>query len=236
MLDLFLPPMDIQGGPAITPGLPADSWSRIVFLDAPVCDGCGSPFEYDPGPGVRCPACTARPLAFDRARAACLYDEHSRDLVLKLKHADRTDLAPVLARWLLRSARELLDEAEVIVPVPLHRWRLLSRRYNQAAEMARPLGRLAGVPVLPDALARVRQTETQGGKSAGGRRRNVAGAFAVPAGRTGQVRGRRVLLVDDVLTTGATAHACARALKAAGATAVGLAVIAKVRGGADTTI
>ncbi|MDP1736660.1 MAG: ComF family protein [Caulobacter sp.] len=236
LLDLFLPPMDIQGGPAITPGLPADSWSRIVFLDAPVCDGCGSPFEYDPGPGVRCPACTARPLAFDRARAACLYDEHSRDLVLKLKHADRTDLAPVLARWLLRSARELLDEAEVIVPVPLHRWRLLSRRYNQAAEMARPLGRLAGVPVLPDALARVRQTETQGGKSAGGRRRNVAGAFAVPAGRTGQVRGRRVLLVDDVLTTGATAHACARALKAAGATAVGLAVIAKVRGGADTTI
>lgn len=236
LLDLFLPPMDLQGAPAMTAGISADSWSRIVFLEAPVCDGCGSPFEYDPGPGVRCPACTARPLAFDRARAACLYDEHSRDLVLKLKHADRTDLAPVLARWLLRSARELLDEAEVIVPVPLHRWRLLSRRYNQAAEMARPLGRLAGVPVLPDALARVRRTETQGGKSAGGRRRNVAGAFAVPAGRTGQVRGRRVLLIDDVLTTGATAHACARALKAAGAAAVDLAVIAKVRGGADTTI
>ncbi|MBI5938879.1 MAG: ComF family protein [Caulobacterales bacterium] len=236
LLDLFLPPMDAQGAPAMTGGLPAETWSRIVFLEAPVCDGCGSPYEYDPGPGVRCAACTARPLAFNRARAACLYDEHSRDLVLKLKHADRTDLAPVLARWLLRSARDLLDEAEVIVPVPLHRWRLLSRRYNQAAEMARPLGALAGVPVAPDALARVRRTETQGGKSAVGRRRNMAGAFAVPAGRVAQVRGRRVLLVDDVLTTGATAHACARALKAAGAAAVDLAVIAKVRAGADTTI
>lgn len=228
--------MDAHGAPAMTGGLPAEAWSRIAFLEAPVCDGCGSPWEFDPGPGVRCAACMARPQAFDRARAACLYDEHSRDLILKLKHADRTDLAPVLARWLLRSARDLLDEAEVIVPVPLHRWRLLSRRYNQAAEMARPLAALAGAPVLPDALARVRRTEIQGGKSAVGRRRNMAGAFTVPARRTAQIRGRRVLLVDDVLTTGATAHACARALKGAGAAAVDLAVIAKVRAGADTTI
>lgn len=236
LLDLFLPPMDTQGALAMTSGLTADSWSRIVFLEAPVCDGCGAPFEFDRGPGVRCVACATRPLAFDRARAACLYDEHSRELVLKLKHADRTDLAPVLARWLLRSARDLLEEADLIAPVPLHRWRLLSRRYNQAAEMARPLGALAGRPVLPDALVRVRRTETQGGKSAGGRRRNVAGAFAVPPGRRDRIRGRRVLLVDDVLTTGATAHACARALKAAGAAGVDLAVIARVHGGADATI
>jgi len=236
LLDLFLPPMDALGAPALTSGLPAEAWSRIVFVEAPVCDGCGAPYEFDPGPGVRCAACMARPLAFDRARAACLYDEHSRDLILKLKHADRTDLAPVLARWLRRAARDLLDEADVIVPVPLHRSRLLSRRYNQAAEMARPLGRLAGLPVLPDALARVRRTESQGGKSATGRRRNMAGAFAVPAGRADQIAGRRVLLVDDVLTTGATAHACARALKAAGAVTVDLAVIAKVHGGAAAPI
>jgi ComF family protein len=236
LLDLILPPLDAAGAPALTGGLPADHWSRIAFLEDPVCDGCGAPWEYDPGPGVRCAACTARPRAFDRARAACLYDEHSRDLVLKLKHADRTDLAPVLARWLLRAARPLLETAEVIVPVPLHRWRLLSRRYNQVAEMARPLGALAGLPVAPDALARIRRTESQGGKSAGGRRRNVAGAFAVPPRRQDRIAGRRVLLVDDVLTTGATAHACARALKAAGAEAVDLAVIAKVRAGADTTI
>lgn len=228
--------LDARGDPALSPGLPAEAWNRIVFLEDPVCDGCGAPFEFDPGPGVRCPGCTARPLAFDRARAACLYDEASRDLILKLKHADRTDLAGTLACWLGRAARPLLAEADLIVPVPLHPARLLARRYNQAAEMARPLGRMAGVPVLPDALARVRRTETQGGKSAGGRRRNVAGAFAVPPGRRARIEGRRVLLVDDVLTTGATAHACARALKAAGAAAVDLAVVARVRGGADPTI
>jgi ComF family protein len=158
------------------------------------------------------------------------------DLILKLKHADRTDLAGLMARWLSRSARPLLEDADVVVPVPLHRWRLLRRRYNQAAEIARPLARGAGLAFLPDALERVRDTATQGGKSATGRRRNVAGAFAIRAAVLDQLTGRRVLLVDDVLTTGATAHACARALKAAGAAAVHVAVIAKVRAGADTTI
>jgi ComF family protein len=178
----------------------------------------------------------ARPRAFDRARAACLYDEASRDLILKLKHADRTDLAGLMARWLSRSARPLLDDVDLVVPVPLHRWRLLRRRYNQAAEIARPLARGQGLPFLPDALERVRDTAIQGGKSATGRRRNVAGAFAVRETMRDRLAGRRVLLVDDVLTTGATAQACARALKAAGAAAVHLAVIAKVRAGADTTI
>ncbi len=236
LLDLFLPPLSHAGDRAQTVGLDADSWSRIVFLEDPVCDGCGAPWEYDPGPGVRCAACTARPRAFDRARAACLYDEHSRDLILKLKHADRTDLSGLLARWLSRAARPLLAEADIVVPVPLHRWRLLRRKYNQAAEVARPLARMHGLAFLPDALARVRDTETQGGKSASGRRRNVAGAFAVSPRLRDRLDGRRVLLVDDVLTTGATAHACARALKAAGAATVDLAVIAKVRGGADATI
>ncbi len=236
LLDLLLPPLDVTGAPALTGGLPAERWGLIAFLEDPVCDGCGAPWEFDPGPGVRCAACSGRPRAFDRARAACLYDEHSRDLILKLKHADRSDLAPVLARWLLRAARPLIDTADVVVPVPLHRWRLLSRRYNQMAEVARPLGAMAGLPVAPDALVRVRRTESQGGKSASGRRRNMAGAFSVPATRRSRIDGRRILLVDDVLTTGATAHACARALKAAGAAAVDLAVIAKVRAGADTTI
>jgi len=236
LLDLILPPRDLDGGAAQTPGLDAKVWTRVVFLEDPVCDGCGSPYEYDPGPGVRCAACMARPYAFDRARAACLYDEHSRDLILKLKHADRTDLSGVLARWISRAARPLLADADLIVPAPLHRWRLLRRRYNQAAEIARPLARAHGLRCLPDALVRTRDTDSQGGKSASGRRRNVSGAFQVPASRREQVAGRRVLLIDDVLTTGATAHACARALKAAGAAAVDLAVVAKVRAGADTTI
>lgn len=202
---------------------------RISFIDGPVCDGCGAPFEFDQGPGVRCAACSSKPRAFDRARAACLYDDASREPILMLKHADRTDLAPLMARWLSRAARELLVDADVVVPAPLHRGRLLRRRYNQAAEIARALARTTHARYRPDALVRVRVTESQGGKSGAARRRNVAAAFAVPPGRAHQVAGKRVLLVDDVLTTGATAEGCARALKAAGAARVDVAVVARVK-------
>lgn len=215
-------------------GFSAETWSRIRFLDGPVCDGCGVPFEFDPG--TRCPACLAKPRAFDAARAACLYDETSRDPILKLKHADRLDLAPMLARWLSRAARDLIDEADAIAPAPLHPFRLIRRRYNQAAEIARPLARMTGTPYLPDALVRRRDTATQAGKSGSGRRRNVAAAFEVPAARRKQVDGLRILLVDDVLTTGATAEGCARALKAAGAARVDLAVVARVQAAAGLTI
>ena len=226
-LDMVFPPQSIDGQPTLAGGLSAAAWSRIHWLDGPVCDGCGVPFDYEIG--VRCAACLARPRAFDRARAACLYDETSREPILKLKHADRTDLAPLFARWLTRAARELLAEADAVAPVPLHPARLLSRRYNQAAEIARPLARWASVPYLPDALIRRRATATQGGKSGSGRRRNVAGAFEVPPTRAAQVSGKRILLVDDVLTTGATAEGCARALKSAGALRVDVAVVARVK-------
>ncbi len=233
-LDVLFPPQSIDGGPALAGGLSAAAWSRIAWLDGPVCDGCGVPFEYELG--VRCAACLARPRAFDRARAACLYDETSREPILKLKHADRTDLAPLMARWLSRAARDLVSEADAIAPVPLHPSRLLSRRYNQAAELARPLARLTGLAYLPDALVRRRATATQGGRSGSGRKRNVAGAFEVPAGRAAQVAGKTILLVDDVLTTGATAEGCARALKAAGALRVDVAVVARVKEMAGLTI
>lgn len=234
-LDLVFPPQTIDAGPRpLAGGFSAGAWSRIRFLDGPVCDGCGVPFEYDPG--ARCAACMAKPRAFDAARAACLYDESSRDPILKLKHADRVDLAPMLARWISRAAAELIEDADAIAPVPLHRFRLLRRRYNQAAEIARPLSVLSGTPYLPDALIRKRPTATQGGRSGSGRRRNVAGAFEVPAARRAQVEGQRILLIDDVLTTGATAEGCARALKAAGAARVDLAVVARVQAAAGLTI
>jgi ComF family protein len=232
-LELILPATGMDGAPAGSPGMGAEAWGRVTFIDDPVCDGCGVPAEY--AMIGRCPSCEAKPHHFDRARAACLYDEHSRDPILQFKHADRTDLAPLFARWLSRAARDLLEEADAIAPVPLHRWRLLSRRYNQAAEVARQLAAISGKPYLPDALTRPRATATQGGRSATGRRRNVAAAFAVPAGRRPQVEGRRILLIDDVLTTGATADGCARALKAAGAAGVGLAVIARVKERARAT-
>ena len=234
-LDLLYPPQLLDGAaPAQWPGMSADSWSRIKFIAEPICDGCGAPQEFDIG--VRCAACLAQPRAFGRARAACVYDDASRDLILKFKHADRTDLSRLFARWIGRAAVDLLDGADAVAPVPLHRARLLHRRYNQAAEIARPLARAHRLAYLPDALVRARDTETQGGKSGSGRRRNVAGAFAVPERRRRQIEGRRIVLVDDVLTTGATVEACAKALLKAGAAAVDVAVVARVREAANISI
>ena len=233
LADLAFPPQWLDGAPRkgvqpLAGGLSGEAWARVTFLEAPCCDGCGTAFEHDEGTGATCPACTGRRRAFGRARAACLYDEHSRELILQLKHADRTELARMFARWIARSAAELVEDAELVAPVPLHWTRLLGRRCNQAAEIARPLAREAGIRFAPDLLVRTR-AGTQGGKSAGGRRRSVRGAFQVLQGRRALLQGRRVLLIDDVMTTGATAEACARALLKAGAAAVDVAVVAKVR-------
>jgi ComF family protein len=217
-------------------GLTAEAWGRISFVEAPCCDACGAPFAYDQGPGALCPACHARRPSFDRGRAACLYDDASRDLILKLKHADRSDLAGLFAHWIARSAGDVIGEADALVPVPLHRLRLLGRRYNQAAEIARRLSAWTGVTYFPDAIVRMRATRSQGGQSAAGRRRNVAGAFRVPPGWRRRVAGRRLVLIDDVLTTGATLEGCARALKAAGAAGVDVAVIARVKESAAHSI
>jgi ComF family protein len=228
LLDAAFPPERYDGGGrTANAGLSAGAWARVTFLEDPVCDGCGAPFAYALGAGVRCPACLARPRAFDRARAACLYDEHSRELILPFKHADRPELGDLFALWIGRAGAELLADAEVVVPVPLHPVRLLGRRYNQAAEIARPLARAHGLTFAADALRRKRPTESQGAKSGGARRRNVAGAFDAPGRR--RIEGKRVLLVDDVMTTGATLEACARALKAAGAAGVDAVVVARVR-------
>ena len=211
-------------------GLSARSFARITFLEDPVCDGCGLPFEYELASGQRCIVCTERPHVFNRARAACLYDEHSRGLILALKHGDEQAHAALFARWISRSADPLIRDSDVIVPVPLHPLRLLRRRFNQCAEIARPLAKSRGLVYLPDALKRVRATQSQGGRSLRGRRLNVKGAFKVTSRGASKLSGKRVLLLDDVLTTGATADACARALLDAGAASVHLAVIAGVRG------
>lgn len=232
LADLILPPMAHDSPEATaSAGLTPDAWSRVVFLEAPVCDGCGAAFEADGGAfgADRCAACIAQPYAFARARAACVYDEASRGLILKFKHGDQQQFAGLFARWLSRAASELTADCDAVVPVPLHPLRLLTRRFNQAAEIARPLARAADLDYLPDALNRARATVSQGGKSLRGRRLNVKSAFAVSEAGRRSIKGRRILLVDDVLTTGATAEACARALLDAGARAVDLAVIARVR-------
>jgi ComF family protein len=230
-LDVVMPPLALDGArfaaPTQSRGLTAAAWGQVRFIEAPVCDACGAPQPYDAG--APCPACQAHKRRFDHARAAVIYDEASRDLILKLKRADRTDLAGLFAAWLSRAAPDLLAEADAIVPVPLHPIRLVTRRFNQAAEIARPLARRAGLAYWPGVIVRRRNTPSQGGKSGSGRRRNMAAAFQVPRHAWPKVAGKTILLVDDVLTTGATAEACARVLKAAGAARVDVATVARVQ-------
>lgn len=231
VVDLVYPPLCILcREPVGEPdSLCAACWSGLHFIDGPICAACGLPFEVDPGAGTLCGACIARPPHFDGARAILRYDDASKKPVLALKHADRLDLVPAFARWLERSGRPFLTGCDLIVPVPLHRFRLWKRRYNQAAELTRTLARATGLPANPLLLERRKPTPSQGTMpSAKARRRNVLGAFAVPKARRGEVKGKTILLVDDVLTTGATADACARALKRAGAAAVYVLALARV--------
>ncbi len=238
VLDALLPPRCLAcGGGVDEPGrLCAGCWSSLRFLSAPLCRQCGYPFEVEPVAGqggdllgeALCAACRRSPPAFDRARAALAYDAASKPLVLRFKHADRTDAAPAFALWMRQAAGELLRECDLVVPVPLHRRRLLRRRYNQAALLAARLARLGGKPHRPLVLQRRRATPSQGRLSRRRRRLNVAGAFAVPPAARPELKGRRVLLVDDVLTTGATLSACARTLKRAGAASVDAVVLARV--------
>jgi ComF family protein len=229
-LNAVLPPRCLACGAAVdSPGtLCPACWEDVEFLGPPLCARCGVPFEVDAGADALCAACAAEPPPYLRARAVMRYDDGSKGLVLAFKHADRTEGAPAFARWLARAGAEVLADADIIVPVPLHRWRLFRRRYNQAAVLAVALARETGTPVDVLAMVRRRLTRSQGRLSREGRRRNVQGAFAVPPAAQARLEGRRVLLVDDVLTTGATAEACARALLRGGAAAVDVLTLAKV--------
>jgi ComF family protein len=235
VLDLLFPPLCIACRvPVGEAGFCASCWSGITFLDGPGCACCGLPFPVALEGENVCAACLARPPAFDSARAIFVYDQTSRGAVLALKHADRLELVPGFARWLSRIGRAVLDDSDLVVPVPLHPFRLWRRRYNQAAELARRLARDRKLSYA-NALARSRPTPSQGAMaSAKARRRNVLGAFKVPD--PARVAGRHVLLVDDVLTTGATVEACARALKRAGAKRVHVLALARVVKPSDVRI
>ena len=236
VLDLAFPPHCIGcRTPVAQPGFCAGCWSQITFLDGPGCACCGLPFPVALEGENLCAACLTSPPAFDSARAIFAYDEKSRGAVLALKHADRLDLVPGFARWLARSGRTVLEASEVVIPVPLHPWRLWRRRYNQSAELARRLARDWNLAYAPSALVRSRPTPSQGAMaSARARRRNVLGAFKVPD--PDLIAGKRILLLDDVLTTGATVQACCRALKRAGASHVHVLALARVVKASDVLI
>ena len=239
-LDMLLPPQCLACDALVSvPGTLCHAcWDGAVFVSAPLCAACGTPFEFDHGPDALCGACLRDRPRIDRTRAVFVYGDVSRNLVIGLKYRDRTHAAPAFGSWLARAGHELLANADLITPVPLHRGRLWRRRFNQSALMAQAVVKslardgAVGVDREPglylDLLTRDRATPSQGRLNAAERRRNVRGAFSVRARHRRAVVDARILLVDDVFTTGATLDACARALLDSGAAAVDALVLARV--------
>jgi ComF family protein len=228
-LDIALPTLCVAcREPVAGVGVCAACWSKLSFIAPPYCPRLGIPFVYDPGPGLLSMEAIANPPAYARARAAVRYDDVARTLVHALKYHDRTDLAPAMGRWMARAGEELLAEADLLVPVPLHWRRGWSRRYNQSGALARVIEKQCGVAVAPDVLRRIRPTLQQIGLNRSQRASNVQGAFKAAEDRSAAIHGRRVVLIDDVLTSGATADACARALLRARAAQVDVLVFARV--------
>lgn len=230
MLDFALPPR-CPGCGAIV-GEPdrfcLDCWRRLAFLGEPCCARCGLPFEFGGGGDALCGACLAEPPPFDRLRAAVAYSEVSRHVALRLKYSGRPGLAGTLAHFMLRHLDPGGESGALLVPVPLHRWRIWSRGYNQAALIASALARRSGVPAALDLLRRTRATPPLRGLGRSERALAVRGAFALAPGARDRIAGRRIVLVDDVYTSGATASACARTLKRGGAASVEILCWARV--------
>ncbi len=226
VVDGVLPPRCLACGETVgePDALCGRCWAAMTFFAPPWCANCGLPFPYPAGEGAVCADCARARASWNRARAVLRYDKHSRPLVLALKY-DRTEVARALGSWMRRAGGEVLDGADLLVPVPLHWTRLLSRRYNQAGLLAHAIHAAGGPPVAPDWLIRHRRTPSQGRLGPLARARNVRGAFALRSGR--EVRGKRLVIIDDVLTTGATVEECARVLRREGAAFVGVLTLAR---------
>jgi len=227
VLDGILPPRCLSCGETVADphALCARCWRSMTFFGPPWCVVCGMPFPHPMGEDVVCAECARERRSWDRARAVLRYDRHSRRLVLGLKHGDRTHVAHAFGRWMRRAGSEILAGADLLVPVPLHWTRLFQRRYNQAVLLAQAIRSAGGPPVAADWLVRRRRTPMQGHLGPAARERNVRGAFAVRSARS--FAGKRVVIIDDVMTTGATVEECARVLKRAGAASVDVLTVAR---------
>lgn len=233
-MDYILPPrcpisgeiVDSHG--AVSP----QAWAGLSFISAPFCDVCGFPFEFAvplnaAGPTL-CPACQAEPPPFAKARAALRYDDASRSFILGFKHGDQTQSVVSMVPWLRAAGADFWGQADLVMPVPLHRWRLLRRRYNQAALIGAAIAKDRSLKFIADGLLRSRATPTQGHLNAGEREKNVRKAFAINLSRKKNIQGARIVLVDDVFTTGATVKECTKELLKEGAAEVFVLSLARV--------
>lgn len=229
-LDVLLPPRCAGTGEVVdTPGMISPAfWGELGFIEAPFCTACGTPFGFENALGMMCAACMEYEPDFDRARAPVVYNDASRQLILDFKHGDKMHFVHTFIPWMVRAGAELIEEADMIIPVPLHARRLWKRRYNQSAVLAEELGKRCGKQHLPDGLLRMRATVPQKGMSRKERRDNVKGAFAVNGRYLTALPGKNILLVDDVYTSGATLNECAKTLKKHGAAKVSVLTIARV--------
>ena len=204
-------------------------WQKLTYLEEPVCDVLGTPFAYDEGPGALSAAALADPPHWDRGRAAVLFDDAAKGLVHALKYRDVSEAGLFMARMMVRAGRDLVAEADIVLPVPLHRSRLWKRRFNQAAFLAKPIAESGAKTMAIDILVRNRATQQQVGLKADARRKNVRKAFEVPFEKLALISGKTILLIDDVRTTGATLSACSEVLKKAGAARVYVLTFALVK-------
>jgi ComF family protein len=229
LVDFVFPPICLVcRAPVCEPaGLCPTCWGGLQFIERPYCERLGIPFGFDLGPGALSAEAIAHPPVFARARAAVIFGGSARTLIHGLKYRDREELAGFLARMMVRAGKDVLDTADLLVPIPLHRWRLMQRKFNQSALLAQAVGRIAQVPVNVFALERVRATPPQVGLSGRERHENMRGALRVAQAHRMAIAGRRIVLIDDALTTGATISAATRALKRAGAAEVDVLTFAR---------
>lgn len=227
-VDTVLPPRCVLTGEMVDrQGMIApEGWGDLDFIIDPMCVQCGFPFEFAVDKGSLCASCIDYPPHFETVRSALKYDDASRKIILGFKHADQTHAVRAFLPWMENAGTEMLKEADIMMPVPLHRWRLLARRYNQAAILAHALSKTTKVPVMVDALKRTRATASQGYLKAGERHKNVKRAFAIDP--KADIKGKIIVLIDDVYTTGATTKECTKALLKAGVAKVHILTLARV--------
>jgi len=230
LVDIVLPPrcigsgeiVDIQG--AISPKF----WEELQFIDKPFCDKCSIPFSFDSGEGAICARCMDDMPYYDRSRSAVVYNDASRKVILNFKFNDKTHYALTFVPWMLRAGADILEDADYIIPVPLHQKKLRFRKFNQSAILAEEIAIRSNKKYLFDGLLRIRETTPQKGLNKKDRLKNISGAFAINQKYTEAIQGKNIIIVDDIFTTGATLNECAKVLKDAGANEVNVLAIARV--------